>query len=231
VTSDLIAKARALSSVEENEALYRQWAATYDRDVFDTLGFTGSDRIADLLASYLPTRSTEVLDLGCGTGAIGVRLAALGFGRIDGVDLSPEMLDIARAKGAYHCLTAMDLTKPITPTHQYGAAISAGTFTSGHVGPSAIAEIAKLLAPGAVLAWVIASSVWASFQRALVDSGIEILHQSVEAIRTNGAPEAVMLVGRLVQVSAPLNQVTGPVDELPPRQIAPGEISCDWNRI
>jgi SAM-dependent methyltransferase len=202
VTFVPIARARALSSVEENEALYRQWAATYDRDVFDTLGFTGSDRIADLLASYLASRSTEVIDLGCGTGAVGVRLAALGFERIDGVDLSPEMLAVARAKGIYRSLATMDLTKPIVPTHHYGAAISAGTFTSGHVGPSAIAEIAKLLVPGAVVAWVIASGVWASFEPALTVSGIEVLHQSVEPIRTNGAPEAVMLVGRLMEVSA-----------------------------
>jgi predicted TPR repeat methyltransferase len=202
VTSDLIAKARALSSVEENEALYRQWAATYDRDVFDTLGFTGSDRIAGLLASYLSTRSTEVIDLGCGTGAVGVRLAALGFERIDGVDLSPEMLAVARAKGVYRSLATMDLTKPITATRHYAAAISAGTFTSGHVGPFAIAEIVKLLAPGAVVAWVIASGVLASFEPALAVSGIEILHQSVEPIRTGGTPEAVMIVGRLMKVSA-----------------------------
>jgi predicted TPR repeat methyltransferase len=77
VTFDPIAKARSLASVEESAALYREWAATYDRDVFDTLGFTGSDRIADLLASYMTTRSTELIDLGCGTGAVGVRLARL----------------------------------------------------------------------------------------------------------------------------------------------------------
>jgi predicted TPR repeat methyltransferase len=202
VTFDPIARARSLASVQENEALYREWAATYDRDVFDTLGFTGSDRIADLLASYVPRRSTEVMDLGCGTGAVGLRLAAHRFERIDGVDLSPEMLDIARAKGVYRSLTTMDLTEPIMPTHRYGSAISAGTFTSGHVGPLAIAEIVKLLTPGAVVAWVIASTVWASFEQVLVDNGIEILHQSVEAIRAGGSPEAVMLVGRLAEVPA-----------------------------
>jgi hypothetical protein len=37
--------------VEENAAHYRERAVTYDRDVFDTLGFTGNGRIADLLAS------------------------------------------------------------------------------------------------------------------------------------------------------------------------------------
>jgi predicted TPR repeat methyltransferase len=182
VTFDPIARARSLGS--------------YDLDVFETLGFTGSGRIADLLAQYVPNRSTEVIDLGCGTGAVGVRLAALGFERFDGIDLSPEMLAIARAKAVYRSLTTMDLTKPIAPTHRYGAAVSAGTFTSGHVGPSALAEIAKLLAPSAVVAWVIASGVWPSFEPALADTGFEIVHQSLEAIRTDGQPEAVMLIGR-----------------------------------
>ena len=185
-----------MASVEENAALYREWAATYDRDVFETLGFTGSKRIADLLASYVPKRSTEVVDLGCGTGAVGARLAELGFEQIDGVDLSPEMLAIAGAKHVYRSLTTMDLTKPIMPTRQYGAAVSAGTFTSGHVGPSAIAAIGNLLTPGAVVAWVVAFSMWTSFEPAMADAGFEIVNQSLEAVRANGAPEAVMMVAR-----------------------------------
>jgi ubiquinone/menaquinone biosynthesis C-methylase UbiE len=42
-------------------------------------------------------RGPEVLDLGCGTGNLTLRLAARGF-HVTGVDLSPEMLDLARRK-------------------------------------------------------------------------------------------------------------------------------------
>jgi ubiquinone/menaquinone biosynthesis C-methylase UbiE len=51
------------------------------------------ERVAQL------ARGAEVLDLGCGTGNVAWRLAERGL-RVTGVDLSPEMLDVARGKTA-----------------------------------------------------------------------------------------------------------------------------------
>jgi SAM-dependent methyltransferase len=45
-----------------------------------------------------------VADLGCGTGRTGAWLASRGVGEIDGVDLSPGMLEAARARGVYRSL-------------------------------------------------------------------------------------------------------------------------------
>jgi len=196
--SDSVARARALSSVEDAEALYRDWAATYDADVFGAMGFTGSARIADLLASVLPEPAEPVLDLGCGTGAVGVRLAELGVTTIDGVDLSPEMLAVAESTHAYRHLVVGDLNALPNGLHApYAASVSAGTFTTGHVGPDAVPRLLELFRPGAVIAWVIAASVWPSFEVVLAAHGLDVLHRTVEPIRRDGPPEAVMLVARL----------------------------------
>ena len=48
-------------------------------------------------------------DLGCGTGRTGEFLHARGIEHIDGVDLTPEMLSIARDKSLYETLLQADV--------------------------------------------------------------------------------------------------------------------------
>ncbi|MER5213393.1 class I SAM-dependent methyltransferase [Streptomyces sp. NPDC002838] len=52
---------------------------------------------ADRLRGWLPGRACDVLDLGCGTGSLSLLAAEQGH-RVTGVDLSPPMVDLARAK-------------------------------------------------------------------------------------------------------------------------------------
>ena len=157
---DPVRRARSISSVEQAAALYAEWAPTYDADVFGELGFTGSARIAELLVSVLPDPTVPVIDLGCGTGAVGRRLAQLGVTTVDGVDLSPEMLAVAASSGAYRHLTVADLHAMEDQPDTYAASVSAGTFTTGHVGPEVVPRLLDLLRPEGVVAWVIATAVW-----------------------------------------------------------------------
>ncbi|TXJ71506.1 class I SAM-dependent methyltransferase [Streptomyces lavendulae] len=53
------------------------------------------------LSSWLPRHPAEVLDLGCGTGSLSLLAAEQGH-RVTAVDLSPAMLERARAKLAGH---------------------------------------------------------------------------------------------------------------------------------
>jgi SAM-dependent methyltransferase len=195
--TDPVRRARSISSVEQAAALYAEWASSYDAEVFGELGFTGSARIAELLAGVLPDPTLPVIDLGCGTGAVGRRLAELGVTVVDGVDLSPEMLAVAAESGAYRHLTVADLNalgaQPYSP---YAASVSAGTFTTGHVGPAVVPRLLDLLRPDGVVAWVIAIAVWPLFEHVLATSKLAVLHDSVEPIRRDGPPEAVMFVAR-----------------------------------
>ena len=56
---------------------------------------------AERLRSWLPPRAGDVLDLGCGTGSLSLLASEQGH-RVTGVDLSPAMIDLARAKLAGH---------------------------------------------------------------------------------------------------------------------------------
>jgi predicted TPR repeat methyltransferase len=194
----LLARARALRTTQEAIALYRDWAATYDRDVFERAGVIGSGRIADLLAEHVPDRATTVVDLGCGTGAVAARLREHGFAAIDGFDISPEMLAVADGKALYRTLRVVDLKKPLPPETPagYGAAVSAGTFIAGHVGAEVVPAIARLLAKGGALACVVGAPLWPSFEAALTTERFDILRAALEPIRAGGAPEAFMVLAR-----------------------------------
>ena len=197
--TDPVRRARSISSVEQAAALYAEWAPTYDAEVFGELGFTGSARIAELLVSVLPDPTLPVIDLGCGTGAVGRRLAQLGVTIVDGVDLSPEMLAGAAASGAYRSLSVADLNALEDQPHEsYAASVSAGTFTTGHVGPEVVPRLLELLRPEGIAAWVIATDVWPRFEPVLATRKLALLHQSVEPIRRDGPPEAVMFVARMI---------------------------------
>jgi predicted TPR repeat methyltransferase len=203
-SADRVTQARSVQSPDDAIRLYRSWAAQYDHDVFEVLGFTGTHRVADLLAEHTPGqasgRDAPVIDLGCGTGVAGARLRELGFTTVDGIDISPEMLDVAARRGAYRHLLVADLTdaeQVATRRAEYAAAVSAGTFTTGHVGADALPAIVGLLRPGAVVAWVVAEVMWPAFEPVMTELGFEFVHVALEPIRRGGPPEAMMVVAIL----------------------------------
>jgi SAM-dependent methyltransferase len=79
---------------------YAEWAATYETAVPDQLDI----RVLESLRSVNWSTVNECLDLACGTGRTGKWLKARGVGTIDGIDLTPEMLEQARAKSLYRSL-------------------------------------------------------------------------------------------------------------------------------
>jgi len=167
---DLLQRAYDVKSSEEVIDLYRDWAGSYDQQLEWGLRYVAPAVIAQMLSVAEPDHTVRVLDIGCGTGLVGVSLSKLGFAHLDGLDFSSQMLNEARIKGVYRDLIQADLNESLdlTPS-SYGAAISCGTFTHGHVGANALARIAPLLKPGAIFACTIHQAVWeeAGFARTL----------------------------------------------------------------
>jgi SAM-dependent methyltransferase len=144
--------AYALNGTDDVKALYRDWARTYDADFIDAMGYIYPTEIARIFSERRQEGDAPALDIGCGSGAVAEAVAAHGRVEIDGLDLSPEMLAVARAKGLYRdCIEGDLLARLPIPDAAYGALLSAGTFTHGHVGPAALEEILRVARPGAFL--------------------------------------------------------------------------------
>ena len=84
---------------------YGEWVGTYERTVQDAMDLA----LLDTLSSVDWQSCSTAVDLGCGTGRTGAWLRAHGVGALDGVDLTPEMLALARSRGIYRRLAEGDV--------------------------------------------------------------------------------------------------------------------------
>ena len=86
---------------------YREWAATYEDTVQDAMDLA----LLDELRAPAWRRWSRVADLGCGTGRTAAWLRRHGAMRIDGVDVTPEMLAVARSRGGHDSLVLADVAE------------------------------------------------------------------------------------------------------------------------
>ncbi len=110
------------------EQTFDQFAGSFD-SVLGRLNYCGPDRVQAFLEEIdVPRHSLSVLDLGCGTGLIGVVLHSYAHTLI-GVDLSVAMLSQAAQKQCYHQLHATDILSFLRAcTFQYDLIVCMDTF-------------------------------------------------------------------------------------------------------
>lgn len=146
----LLENAYKLVTPDDNKAYYAEFAATYDDEFADALGYAYPQAIATIYHQNADATDTPIADIGCGTGLVAQALACPPE-LIDGIDISTEMLERAAAKGVYRDTLQADLLGDLSPIlNDYGAVVSAGTFTSGHVGPQALEALLDIARPGAL---------------------------------------------------------------------------------
>lgn len=105
------------------EALFDQYAPKFETALVDQLSYCGPQLMAEQIAGRLGS----VLDLGCGTGLMGVELRPR-CAELTGWDISAEMLRTCRAKGIYDCLEKRDLNALPAPEQTWDVITAADVF-------------------------------------------------------------------------------------------------------
>ena len=135
----MIAAAEAMKTAARSDPgyvrhLFDQFSADYDARMIGQLGYAAPQILLDLAEMVMPGREgLSILDLGCGTGLAGLAFRPLAS-RLDGVDLSPAMIEKARARGIYDHLDVADLesalleSAPVAPGPAYDLILAADTL-------------------------------------------------------------------------------------------------------
>ncbi len=157
-----LAELAANASTDEVIAVYDRWAESYDHDLADW-GYEVPERLAAAVVA-LGTEAgpaQPVLDAGCGTGLIGVALAAGGIGDITGIDASTASLRAADRTGAYRELIEVDLDEPLPFADASFVAVVCGGVI-GYVDDVAavLGELIRVTLPGGSVMFTERSDFW-----------------------------------------------------------------------
>jgi predicted TPR repeat methyltransferase len=192
------------SDPREVAARYDAWARSYDDDLT-----SWSYRAPTVVAETVLTRSPavgSVLDVGCGTGLVGRALRAGGFaGRLHGLDISQESLDIAEQGGAYDALEQADLQQPLpVETDSVDAVACVGVMTY-------LPDV---------------EAVWREFARVARQGGLVVVTQREDLWPTREC-QAVVDRLRAEGVWTPL-EITGPSPYLPEGYGGTPAVGCHY---
>jgi predicted TPR repeat methyltransferase len=143
------------------QVLFDQYAPRFEASLVGDLGYRGPALLFKAVLSARagarkPAFFKRAIDLGCGTG-----LAATAFAReVDrfiGIDLSPRMIERARATGLYAALEVADMVEGLRGRPDTSADLILAADAMVYVADLApvLGEAARVLAPGGLLAFTV----------------------------------------------------------------------------
>lgn len=144
-----------VKSVTEQRAIYDEWATGYEQELC-SMGVRSPFMISSVFSHFVPPGTAPILDAGCGTGLQSEALALLGYRPIIGIDLSEEMLKVARTKDIYSELHRMTLGETLDfADDSFCAVVCSGVLTPGHAPPSSFTELVRVTRPGAPMVFAL----------------------------------------------------------------------------
>jgi ubiquinone/menaquinone biosynthesis C-methylase UbiE len=164
-----------LKSPDDNVELYSAWAETYDNDFIEDMQYKLHFSVAEEFV--LNGGNGLILDVGAGTGALAQALLQRAKFSIEATDISKEMLKVANSKRIYQRSFLSDLTKKIPVDNSfYDGVVSSGTFTHGHVGPSAMDELVRVTKAGGLVTISVNEKHWIALD---FESAIDRLNKHI----------------------------------------------------
>jgi predicted TPR repeat methyltransferase len=143
------------------QALFDQYAPRFDEALVRDLGYRGPSLLFKAVlsacaAAKVPAFFKRGIDLGCGTG-LGAAAFARNVDRFIGIDVSPRMIEQARATGLYAELEIDDMLNGLSAQDDASADFILAADAMVYVCELApvLAEAGRVLAPGGVVAFTV----------------------------------------------------------------------------
>lgn len=180
------------------QQIYKDFAKSYEERMLQDLGYKGPERLKDALRSVIgERRGLDVLDLGCGSGLSGIALKPFAA-ELTGIDLSPEMLELARKRNIYDRLETGEITAWLANTQKQFDIIASldCLIYFGDLGPIVSAAAKKLRAGGALF---LSTERGKTYPFAITDSGRYEHHPDHmrDVVKASGLELAVLSEGFL----------------------------------
>jgi predicted TPR repeat methyltransferase len=186
------------------------WGASYGsvaavREAFDRIA---PSYHAAIMASAVPSGAARALmphlhaealgiDFGCGSGALGLALRDAGLLEpLDGVDLSPVMLELARQTGCYRELHRSNLLLPqecpvLASPYDFAITVGLlGDYVPYYLG---LPHIVSCVRPGGIIGYAVErrSTSWQALEKAAGDLGLEALSETTLPVQEGVLTEQV----------------------------------------
>eukprot|EP00794_Sanderia_malayensis_P010937 gene10937-12098_t len=151
------------TSPEELATKYDRWSENYDNDMGKMKFSAPAACLAGLLEfadAYGVNKDSKIIDVGAGTGALGLLLKAEGFTNVDALDGAKQMIEASTKKNCYNKLIhafigASDGPEALMEGNAYKVVFCVACFSLGHMQPKHLDDLVKMVQHGGLLIFTV----------------------------------------------------------------------------